>query len=157
MGGLRHVIDTEVVQIVDPSHVILKIRFSIWAKFEYLATIFTADILPFLFPVTVSVVVLEEVTCHESFIAVFTAEFKILAFNLRLESFKLLYGFVYILLMRLELGAVSELNIAKSAVCFTLNVAFSSVEPETVDADKLEMAQLTGILQHLLLNTLSQK
>ena len=61
-GVLGHVIDTEVLQIVGSSHVILKIRFSVGAIFEYLATIFTADVLLSLPLVTVDVVVLEDIT-----------------------------------------------------------------------------------------------
>ena len=151
---LGHVIDTEVLQIVGSSHVILKIRFSVGAIFEYLATIFTADVLLSLRLVTVGVVVLEDITCYESLITVFAAEFKVLTFNLRLQSFQFLHSFVDILLVSLELVAVSELNIAKPAVGLCLNVSLSGVEPERVVTDELEMAQLTGIFQHLLLDPL---
>ena len=149
---LGHVIDTEVLQIVGSSHVILKIRFSVGAIFEYLATIFTAEVLLSLRLVTVGVVVLEDITCYESLITVFAAEFKVLTFNLRLESFQLLRSFVDIFLVSLELGAVFKLNVAQPAVCLPPNVSLSSVEPQCGRADKLEVTKLTGISQHLLFN-----
>ena len=77
-----------------------------------------------------------------------------MTFNLRLESVQLLCSFVDILLVGLELGVVSELNIAKPAVGLCLNVSLSGVEPERVVTDELEVAQLTGIFQHLLLDPL---
>ena len=77
-----------------------------------------------------------------------------MTFNLRLESVQLLCSFVYILLVGLELGVVSELNIAKSAVGLCLNVSLSGVEPERVVTDKLEVTKLTRIFQHLLLDPL---
>ena len=154
LGLLGNVVYAEVFQIVYSSDVILKIRFSVGTELEYLATIFTADVLPPLLLVTVGVVVLEDVIRYESLITIPTAESEVLTFNLRLESVQLLCSFMYILLVVLELGVVSELNIAKPAVGLSLNVSLSGVEPERVVTDELEVAQLTGIFQHLLLDPL---
>ena len=75
-----------------------------------------------------------------------------MTFDLRLESFQLLHGFVDILLVSLEFGAVFKLNVAQPAVCLPPNMSLSSVEPQCGSADKLEVAKLTGIFQHLLLD-----
>ena len=139
------------------SDVILKIGFSVGAELEYLATILTADVLPSLLLVTVGDVVLEDLTVYASLMTVSAAELEVLTFNLRLESVQLLYSFVEILLVGLELGAVSKLKIAKPAVGLRLDVSLSSVEPERVFTDELEVAELTGIFQHLLLDTLGHQ
>ena len=144
-------------QIVDSSDVILQIRFSVGTVFEYLATILAVDVPPFLLLVTVGVVVLQDVTGQEFLITISAAESQVLTFNFRLEGVYLLCSFVNILLVCLELGGVSELNVTKPAEGLPLNVSLSGVEPESVGADKPEVTQLTEIFQHVLLDPLARQ
>ena len=86
MRVLGDIVHTEVLKIVNSSHVVFKICFSVGIVFEELVTVFTCDVFLSLFSVTVRVVILEDVNCQEFLLTIIAREFQTLTINLGLES-----------------------------------------------------------------------